>query len=773
MVIAPENDIRAVADGVMGVADLPPGFELSLDYLRELGPTILYLIAVADWRPEEATPLAGFSLELCRSTFLLRAIQWLPADVLELAPEFHSAYFSRRMTGATAVRWHPQSPRAIRTMPAPLTTPFVVVLLGQDQKADDYRDWAISCPTPPTLVAKEGGDLTYSQLTVPDLQARLLHVCDHASDKLPEDFVAQMRGFIEQWKPLPQRKLDYEVGGHGSITPNLAALLNFGFDPPGSEPFRKIGDLDAYVEQIAQTTASVFAARDEAGEMAAEDSFPRRPALNLFAPAMYAGMGDMALKPDVTREMRRDFQVVKTILERQMGYSFEMSTQAQVKALMGSERDPKKPDEFKPELHFLIQLRQYEVGLAVEAMAALCGSELSAAIRLPNDINRTLGAIRQFANHYRGTARSPLRTAEAFRNVQNRLAEAVPDRLRALIAESEGDIRIVSDAHIEWLDIDGLPLCVRRNLSRIPVTPGNLFIAQMTPPTLIRLTPADFGKILVISALDTTDDRDIRGMFDVAFSTFGKHWKGKVDVVFVDVASEDELVAALNSFDGPLLIFDGHGSHQSGGAAKLHLGKTAIDVWSLLGKVRIPPIVVLSACDTHAADRNQATTANGFLSLGARTVLSSVLPLDARHAATFAARLIYRISDFIPAAVGAFRRALTWTELVCGLVRMQLLSEFIHGIEHKHIIDRNQGRAVQLTGTKAINGLAPDPWDVVVRALINLGLEEAVVRRELRLATASSSAISYLNVGRPETIILDTPEGAGRRMKDLEESGVG
>ncbi|MCI3131944.1 CHAT domain-containing protein [Phenylobacterium aquaticum] len=753
--------------------DFPPGFELSLDYLPDLGPKILYLVAVSDWRPEEATPLAGFSLELCRSIFLLRALQWLPADVMELVPEFRSALFARRMTGAAAVQWHPQSPRAIRSFPAPLSVPFTVILLGEDQNADDYREWAQSCPTPPTLVANAGGDLTYNQLTWKGLQARLLYVCDHASEKLPRAFVTEMRGFIASWEPLPGRKLDYEVGGHGSITPNLAALLNFGFDPPGSEPFKKIGDLDAYVDQIALTTASVLAARQEAGETVAEESFPRRPALNLFAPAMYPGMGDIALKPDVTREMRRDFQLVKSILERQTGYSFEMSTQAQVKALMGRERDPDKPDEFKPDPHFLVRLRQYEVGLTVEAMAALCGSELSAAIRLPNDINRTLGAVRQFANHYRSNARSPLRTAEAFGNVQNRLAAAVPAKLRALIAESKGDIRIVSDAHLEWLDIEGLPLCVRRNLSRIPVTPGNMFIAQMTPPPIIRLTPEDFSKILIISALDPTEDRDIRGMFDIAFTVFGEQWRGKLEVEFVDIGSEEELIAALNSFEGAMLIFDGHGSHERGQPAQLHLGKNSIDIWSLHGKVRIPPIVVLSACDTHAADRNHATTANGFLSLGARTVLSSVLPLDARLAAIFAARLVYRVADFIPAAVGMYRRALTWTEIVCGLIRMQLLSEFIHAVEHKNIIDRDQAHAVLLEGTQAINGLAPDPWSNVVRALMDLGLDEALVMRELRLATANSSAISYINVGRPETIIVDTPEGAARRMKAYEDVGLG
>jgi hypothetical protein len=748
--------------------DIPPDIWQSLDLLPQIGPTIQYLVAVPDWRPEDATPMAGFSFELCRSTFLLRALIGLPSDVLEYAPEYRAGFFARRMCGVVGLQWHPQSPRAIRSMPVPLAAPFTVVLLGQGQDPAEYAEWAKTCLTPPTIVAEKGGDLGYDQLTLTGLQRRLLFVCDNASDKLPPDFIAEMRDCISRWEPLPLRKVGYEVRGHGSISQNIAAMFNFGIEPPVTGPFERIGEVDAYVRQIVNTTNTVLDARRDVDEMIAEDDFPRRPSLNIFAPAMYAGLPGLNVWPDAPAKIAREFQMVKRILERQTGYSFQTTTQAQAKALMGFEHEPAEDKEFTPLPHPLVRIRQLEVGLAVEALAVLCASELSATVRLPNDINRTLGSVRQFANHYRSNSRSRFRTAEAFRSVQDRLAKAVPDELKALIGQSDGDIRIVSDAHVEWLDIDGMPLCIRRNVSRIPVTPGNLYIGQLTPFPLIRLTPEAFKKILVISALDPTEDRDIRAMFEIAFSVFSPHWKDKLEVEFVDVASVEELMAAFNGFDGVMAIFDGHGSHQDGDAAKLHLGKAEVDVWSLHGKVRVPPIIALSACDTHAADRNHATTASGFLSLGARAVLSSVLPLDARHAATFAARLVYRIADFIPAAVGVFGRALTWTEVVSGLLRMQLLSEFVRELHRKKLISEDQIYDVQLKGTQAINGLAPDPWDIVVAELTKLGIEEAMVRRELRQATANSSAISYLNIGRPETILVDTPEAAALRAKTHE-----
>ena len=92
---------------------------------------------------------------------------------------------------------------------------------------------------------------------------------------------------------------------------------------------------------------------------------------------------------------------------------------------------------------------------------------------------------------------------------------------------------------------------------------------------------------------------------------------------------EDGLVEALNNFQGVLAVFDGHGSHAPGQPGLLHLMDNPIDVWQLRNRVlRPPPIVVLSACDTHAADRNHATAGNGFLSLGSRAVLSTVFPIE-------------------------------------------------------------------------------------------------------------------------------------------------
>ncbi|MGM5000124.1 CHAT domain-containing protein [Tardiphaga sp. 538_B7_N1_4] len=237
---------------------------------------------------------------------------------------------------------------------------------------------------------------------------------------------------------------------------------------------------------------------------------------------------------------------------------------------------------------------------------------------------------------------------------------------------------------------------------------------------------------------------------DINRTAGSTHRKAEINLKHVQVTSEAELIKALNEFQGPLVVFDGHGSHGAGGPGKLHLGDEAVDIWSLTDKItNMPPIVVLSACDTHAADRNHATTANGFMSLGARTVLSSVFPLDARQAAVFTARLVLRVSDFLRPAIMLSGQALTWQEVISGMLRMQLLSDFLRLLRSNKKIDDETYKKVHVDGNFAINGGHPDPFGVVIKKLEELGVTGLAL--DLESAVANSSVISYLQIGRPAT----------------------
>ena len=310
---------------------------------------------------------------------------------------------------------------------------------------------------------------------------------------------------------------------------------------------------------------------------------------------------------------------------------------------------------------------------------------------------------------------------QAFRQVQERMKAAVPKEFVEFIRGAEIGVRVIADAHLEWLDVDGLPLCIRKDTARVPVTPGNLFVDQtgMKPP--ITLTPDQLRHVLIIGALKRDDP--IAPMFDVAFDQFGKLWKDSLTLEYVDVANADQLVDAINAFEGQILIFDGHGAHRDGRAAALYLQDEPVDVWSLRDRItRMPPIVLLSACDTHAADRKHATVGNGFLAMNARAVLASVFPLFAPTAAIFVARLLYRLSAYGEVAINLRERSLTWLEIVSGMLRMQLLSDLNHALRSAGLISEKIYHDVGSRGNLAINSECTDPFAEILKMFEDSGV---------------------------------------------------
>ena len=196
-------------------------------------------------------------------------------------------------------------------------------------------------------------------------------------------------------------------------------------------------------------------------------------------------------------------------------------------------------------------------------------------------------------------------------------------------------------------------------------------------------------------------------------------------------------------------------------------GEESVDVWSLEGELhRPPPIVILSACDTHAADRNHATVANGFLALGSRSVLGSVFPLHASHAALFAARLLYRVSYYIPAAIKQYKRSLTWLEVVSGMLRRQLSTDIFRHLESLGLIAEVDSEDIHLLATSVVE-TQDDPFSHLREVFLNYGIREDRLDQEIRMAIAASSTISYLHLGRPETIVINT----AANLKELAEAG--
>jgi len=721
-----------------------------------IDPKIRFLMSVPDGKPEDATPFQGFAFSLCENSGLLRFIQDMPTDIFELTPDVLPYRIARRIAGQAPVNWYGQSPRALRSHPLPLQAAFTVIILDKNEKVVDYKDWLASCPGPVTLVADDpAATIKYSELSFESLRKRFLVVCDEIRQLGIVTGIDEAEAAISSWVEPAARKLPFEIGGHGTIFPNAAALRPCGFKEIGADRFKRHAEGEpAHIEQIVLTTNAIFDERDANPSSVANLIYPRTPDLNLYCPATYDLKSGFSLPSKLDRNLRRNYQATLRMLEKQSSYSFEISSEVQKNALLGISVDALRNGE-TPTPNPIMGIRQREVWLGTEAVGCLAASEIGAVVRLPNRMNRTRGVVRQFAQHYRSTRPEKLKRSELFRGVQRAIADGFPNEFMPLVERSRDGVRVIADAHVEWLDIRGIPLGLRYNVSRIPVTPGNAFIDTLSSPVPIQATPEYFRDILIVSGLPEGDI--IAEPFRIAFETFGKKWRDSIRIKWVRVTSRQELIDAINGFEGMMMLFDGHGSHNPDEPGVLWLGDTSIDVWSLRGEVyRIPPIVILSACDTHAADRNHATVANGFLALGCRSVLGSVFPLHASHAAIFASRLLYRVSNYIPAAIGLYGRSLTWLEVVSGMLRRQATTDILRHLEAVGLLSQSLDLHHEMHGIVDLN--FDDPFHHLRLALIEKGIPEDRLDREIHVAIASSSTISYLHLGRPETIYINTAE---------------
>ncbi len=298
---------------------------------------------------------------------------------------------------------------------------------------------------------------------------------------------------------------------------------------------------------------------------------------------------------------------------------------------------------------------------------------------------------------------------------------------------------------------------LRHNVSRIPVTPGNLLYINTIPHDQIDLKPSDFGETLVLRAFK--EDDPIRGELEHAVATFRLSDGRKMPVRFVDVRNAGQLISTLRSFDGPLAVFDGHGSHtKRDQVAKLHLVDETVNVWELREEVSLPPIFLTCACDTHAIDRSHVSTANGLVNAGARTAIATFLPVLSGQAAIFAARLLFRIYEFLPTVTTSFRRAIRWDSVVSLMQRMMFVSEFLRVLESHCKTERTL--TLQAEMTRVIHQAGYEWYEQFVERLsaeFGLSVDEIESIRNQHLSIPES--VKYVQIGNPETIVIH-PEDA-------------
>lgn len=402
---------------------------------------------------------------------------------------------------------------------------------------------------------------------------------------------------------------------------------------------------------------------------------------------------------------------------------------------------------------YQMELRAYGVCLAI-----LNAPEITPVLRIESRINEVKGDLINLAACARGSnPHLKFKTCKLALNIQNKMKSLMaPEHstlLHNALPEFSG-VNLFSDIPLEWLPIRGLPLSLRCDVSRISATPGNLSMQQCLRSQYINIAIADFEEILIVRSFDKEDR--IRTVLEDVLCKLSEAHEHYPKYKFVDVYNIDQFLAAINSFNGALMVFDGHGAlTESAGVGSIVIGGEAIDVWGLRGLVRMPPIVLLSACDTLPLDGGHGSSANGMLAMGAVTVLGTVLPVDSARSAIFIGRLLHRIQEFLPIVV---KRSsyMPWRSFMSGMLRMTYCTELIISlIEDANIISFADYSRIQIKANIAINSLDPNWFDEFISEIsICSGLEERVVLEKCQFWGALVDTLKYIQLGRPEKIKL-------------------
>lgn len=707
--------------------------------MTEIIEEIFYILAIPSWEPKMVSPFQGFAPGLFYVAPYLKGVPAFPSDISELAMD-SADRLARRRAGQGAWHWSPVNIENLldHGQPTPIR-PFMVVITSEPEVARKVATWRRGLRVRPLHLSahKIGGAIRPHELTVERLQQHCRTALRQAKEANRRIDIAKRLSIINAWRPWKMEPSELHHHSHNVTLPNQMVLRSAGFITDREDGKLELSPEQDYVDGITESARAVFNLHEQANDRPIYRLNPPRPDLILLAPSMHVQAAELIERSKVSKLSVRAFRA----LQRQRGYTIQMPVEN--KAAI---------DEIGP----ILGLRAGELRVTTYAVGVRAASTAAATIRLPARINRSAGVVGQLARFLRHHENPPpIKTSRVFRAVQGALAETLPPEHMDLLRQSDSGIKIIGEAPLEWLPLDDLPLGIARDVSRIGTMPGNLLIEQLRHVPPLYIPPEDFKNYLAVSMFEEGDG--IAHHVRQALAVLPDAAEGKLTGISAAPKSTDEFISTVNDYNGPILIVDSHGTHPDNpNVGGLTIGGEFVDVWDLVGKIRLPPIVVLSACDTHPFDRSHATVANGFLRCGAIAVLGTVLPIRSRDAAIFLVRLMLRAISF-GNAMNENGRSAAWTNIVGGALRMQLASDIVRGLGARGMIPEDRVDRIHLAANHDINPPHERPdW---LPRLRQRCIAAGRINQDQWAATypdllAASDVIRYVNIGNPEAILI-------------------
>ena len=463
---------------------------------------------------------------------------------------------------------------------------------------------------------------------------------------------------------------------------------------------------------------------------------PGTPRLILTVPSVFRHLSPRGIKGPISSPMRR---VVRNIL-RQQQYIAMRATGPETAEVL---KDPLASGALALRAD---ELRAYSTALSVTA-ASLCAPVL----RCPPQIDRVRELLIRLSGLARGSAPSAERGNKLARDIGTALRAAIPDAIFRQIEHYQNEgIKLIGDAPLELLPVNDLPLGLGAITSRMPTLPGNLLMRHSLFRASTLFRPSDFRRILVVRAFDPGDP--LRGVLVQAVDSFNAASSNPIDLKVVDVKTKDEFVAAFNEYDGVLAIFDGHGAQaRSDPQGTLAVGPVRFNPFELYGKIRVPPIVFLSACETHTLDGMESSVVSAFLFMGTRSVLGTLAPINGLNAARLIGRFCLRFGDFLPSV----RATMPWSQVVTGMLRMSYVTDVLMELQRQFSFSKDLYLTIHTEANTTISRFQPGWFEQTLKSLSkSLSIPDTHVRDTWLRTCYFTDTLKYVHFGLPEHIFI-------------------
>jgi hypothetical protein len=525
---------------------------------------------------------------------------------------------------------------------------------------------------------------------------------------------------------------------HGINAPNLAVLQALGFHVESNEG----GSNDSFEEAerlVIDSAKIAFDCIGEVGRMSAE--------IVLYAPSVKAFFYDF--KDNRWNQLLRK---VKEKWKRQIIVScFRNPGYSEVRIEMDSLLTNPYSD---PILGPILHERQSEVFATTGSIAVMAANEGLISMRLPNSVNLHGPRLRHLESlAKRADAKAPILLQREFGKYILDLRDAIGPGIAEFVRSNSVACKLCSDVPLEWVYLDQLPLMISHEVSKVPMTPGNCQLQYASMGERIAIRESDCKKILVIRSFGKDDP--LLGVMEECLQQFD--FQERLDITFNDVQNRDEACAALNAFDGSIVVFDCHGDHGGHDSSGwLRFGKEKINTWELAYNARVPPIVMLSACSTSAIGGSHISVAGGLLRSGAHSVLGTFLPVNGPRSALLIARILARFDTYLPAIKRMGYKFVTWRTFVHSVMKLSYLTDVLVYFRFDlQLIDDDTFTRIEIDALATVGFGRKDWYDLALGTISEAcGISKVDLVEKIRTSHPLMETMRYCQVGLPEHIVI-------------------